>query len=106
MSCKRPFDPGIAADQNKRLACEQFKALFSRICVAPASAGHCVTPSNEPGPKVGRPSSISSSSCNKLKKNCGPTKVFDKNGFLTVDFTDKIKGGLRVRNYLAENGSN
>ena len=36
----------------------------------------------------------------------GPTKVFDQNGFLTVDLTDKIKGGLRVRNYLAENGSN
>ena len=103
MSCNRPFDPGIAANQNKRLACEQFKALFSGTCVAPASTGHCITPSNEPRPKVGRSPSISSLSCNKLKKNRYPTKVFDQNRVLTVGITDKIKGGLHGRNYLAEN---
>ena len=101
MSCERPFDPGCTADPYKQRVCEQFKALFSGTCVSSASVGHCVTPSNKP--KAGKPASVSSASCNKLKKNRGPTKLFDQNGVLTVDVTDKIKGALRGRKYLAEN---
>ena len=101
MSCERPFDPGCTADPYKQRVCEQFKALFSGTCVSSASVGHCVTPSNKP--KAGKPASVSSASCNKLKKNRGPTKLFDQNGVLTVDVTDKIKGALRGCTYLAEN---
>ena len=99
MSCERPFDPGRTADPYKRRAREEFKALFSGTCVAPAPADHCVTSSNARRANIGRPSS---ESCNKLKKNRSPTKLFDQHGFLTVDLTDKIKDGLRGRNSLAE----
>ena len=95
MSCERPFDPGPTADPYKRRACEEFKALFSGTCVAPAPARHCVTPSHGPRANIGRPA--------KLKKNRGPTKLFDQHGFLTVDLTDKIKDGLRGCKSLAEN---
>ena len=115
MSCDRPFDPGITADPYKLLVCDQFKALFSGTCAASAS----VTPSkgskggtpvsvssascNKLKKKGRTPTSVSSASCNKLKKNRGATKVFDKNGHLTVQLLDKIKGGLSGRNYLSEN---
>ena len=98
MSCERPFDPGRTAESYKRRASEEFKALFSGTCVVPAPAGHCVTPSNGRGANIGRPA--------KLKKNRGPTKLFDQHGFLTVDLTDKLKDGLRGRNSLAEHEIN
>ena len=100
MSCERPFDLGNAADQPKRLACEQFKALFAGNCAARAPASHCVTPMNGRRANIARPAS---ESCNKLKKNRGRPMLFDQHGFLTVDLTDKIKHRLRGRNSLAEN---
>ena len=107
MSCERPFDCADTADTYKRRLCDRFKSLFSWTLVAaasagPASVGHCVTPSN--GPKGGTPPSDSSTSCNKLKKIRGkPTKVFDQNGFLTLEVTDKITDRMSGRTYLAEN---
>ena len=69
--------------------------------VSVASTGHCVTPST--GQNCDTSASVSLKSCNKPKKNRGATKVFDQNGFLTVEVTEKIKDQLHGRNCLAEN---
>ena len=100
--CERPFDCGHNKNNSKRKYKLQTRDKMKRMFAAPGlvvspATGHVVRPSSR---GVRTTPEQPSDSVDKSTSNRGATKIFNDNGSLTVELTNKLKLRLEDRKHL------